>query len=254
VTIQAITCVLQWWTLKQSARRDGIKPNWKECWTERGTLLGFSVPALINSSLNAPVNWLCITLLLNYGGGFPEMGLLQVANVWFLAVLFVSGKLAQVYFPLLEELISQGEDGQAQRLVWKFVRYNAAAFSFGALAITLLARFILQAYGPQYAAAAPALVITAWTAAVVAASQPFAVFLVVKSRMWQVVLTSVVWASLNGILAWSLVAHGAVGITAARLAAYIGSSALVISLATHLLKSGSATNTSIPTFAQSEAA
>ncbi len=88
----------------------------------------------------------------------------------------------------------------------------------------------------------------------VATSQPLAVFLVVKSRMWQVVLTSVVWASLNIPLAWSLVAHGAVGITIARLAAYIGSSALVICLATYLLKSGSATNTRIPTFAQSEAA
>jgi O-antigen/teichoic acid export membrane protein len=227
LSIQAIHLVLQSTSLKRCAEHHGIQLSWKGAWQERGTLLGFSIPALINSSLIAPINWLCVAMLVRIGGGYSQMGLLQVANTWFLALMFVPGKLAQVYFPMLEDLLASGDQPEAERVVWKLFRYNLVVFSAGALCVSLAAQFILKCYGAQYAEAAPALIVTAWTAAVVASNQPFTVFVITKSRMWSVAFCSAIWGILNLVMAYLLIDLGAMGVATARLISYVGFSVLI---------------------------
>jgi O-antigen/teichoic acid export membrane protein len=226
VVIQAATCLLQVAAIKRCCGVKGIAIEWKGCWVERWRLIRFSVPAFLSSSLNAPVNWLCIALLINYGGGYSQMGLLQIVNVWFLLLLFVPGKLAQVYFPLLEDLLSRGDQRGAQRLVWKIMGVCAVAFSAAALCITMLATVILNCYGPNYGDARGALIVTAWTGAFVAASQPLGILLLAMSRMWRVVLCSAIAAAGNLLAMFVLVDQGALGFAAARLIASVGSALL----------------------------
>jgi O-antigen/teichoic acid export membrane protein len=226
VVIQAATCLLQVAAIKRSCGARGIAIEWKGCWAERWRLIRISVPAFLSSSLNAPVNWLCVALLINYGGGYSQMGLLQIVNTWFLVLMFVPGKLAQVYFPLLESLLSRGDHRGAGRLVWKIMGTSAATFSAAALCITLLATVILSCYGPNYGDARAALIVTAWTGAFVATSQPLGIFLMAMSRMWHVVLCSAIAAAGNLLAMFVLVDQGALGFAAARLIASVGSAML----------------------------
>ncbi len=220
VVVQAVTAVAMVLALRPISKRHGLRPIWHGCFGECRTLLGFSLPALLNSSLIAPVNWLLVMLLVNYGGGYSELGLFQVANNWFLVLLFIPGKLSQVYYPLLEDLMAHGEPTQARTFVWKLMRLNFVVFGAFALGLTVVSRYILQCYGPEFVAARPALVMTMWTAVCVAVNQPLTAFGFAHSRMRQVTLCSLCWATVSITAFIELRNHGAAGAAAARLLGY----------------------------------
>jgi O-antigen/teichoic acid export membrane protein len=219
VVTQSASCVLQLVALRRSARAHGIRFEWGGCWSEHARIINVSVPAFISSSLNAPINWLCAALLINFGGGYAQLGLLQVVNTWFLAMMFIPGRLGQVYYPMLEELVAHGQSASAVRFLWKIIGISALLFGAAALCIHLSAGLILSFYGPQYADARLALVVTAWTAALAAAAQPLSIFVLAMSRMWSVVACSASAAAVTALATFLLVEDGALGFVLARLIA-----------------------------------
>jgi O-antigen/teichoic acid export membrane protein len=235
VVVQAIQVATMSFALWPIAKARGLRPIWRGCFGECGTLLGFSLAALVNSSLVAPVNWLLVTLVVNYGGGYGELGLFQVANTWFLVLLFVPGKLSQVYYPLIEELLARDETAQARAFVWKLIRMNFVLFGVFALVATVASRWILQCYGPEYLAARPALVLTVWTAVCVAATQPLTALVFAHSRMWQISLSTFCWAGVTLAMGVELLDYGATGAASARLTGYVVYAALMAAITLRLL-------------------
>lgn len=221
VIIQALNALAMLIALRPITKQHGLQPAWNGCIRECGTLLRFSVPALLNSSMIAPVNWLLVALLVNYGGGYSELGLFQVANNWFLVLLFVPGKLSQVYYPLLEDLMARGERAQARAFVWKLMRLNLIVFGAFAVGLSLVSGYILQCYGTEFLAARPALIITVWTAVCVAVHQPLTALVFAHSRMWQVTLSSLCWAVVSVVGCIELLPYGATGAATARGLGYL---------------------------------
>ena len=85
----------------------------------------------------------------------------------------------------------------------------------------------LQAVLDQYADARPALVVTVWTAVLVAIQQPLSTLAIVRSRMWHVANCSLLWAIMNIAMTYALLDHGAVGVAVGRLAAYASYAVLI---------------------------
>lgn len=235
VVVQAVQVVALALALRPIASDRGLRPQWHGCWSESGELLRFSLAALLNSLLVAPVNWILVIMIVRYGGGFGELGLFQVANNWFLVLLFLPGRLSQVYYPIIEDLLARGESRPARLLVLKLVRTNVAAF--GALAVigTLASNVILQWYGSEFLAARPTLILTLWTAVCVAASQPLTALVFAHSRMWQVTLCSLCWAAISLVTFARLLDYGASGATTARLLAYATYGILMAAISFRLL-------------------
>jgi O-antigen/teichoic acid export membrane protein len=246
VVAQALQAVALAVALRPILHERGLRPVWQGCWNECGELLRFALAALLNSSLVAPVNWLLVVMLVRYGGGYGELGLFQVANSWFLVLLFIPGKLSQVYYPLVEDLLARGESRTACSLIWKLVRLNATVF--GALAVlgTLASPLILHWYGPEFLPARPALVLTLWTAVCVAATQPLTALVFAHSRMWQVTLCSLCWAAVSIATFSQLLNYGATGAAAARLMGYGAHGALMAAVTLWFLRQPADPNQTAP--------
>lgn len=227
VIVQAANALATLSALRPVAEQHGLRPRWRGCFGECRTLLRFSVPALLNSALIAPVNWLLVTLLVNYGGGYSELGLFQVANNWFLVLLFIPGKLSQVYYPLIEDQLARGDLASARAFVGRLMRLNLVVFGVLALILTFVSQYILQCYGHEFLAARPALVITVWTAVCVAVTQPLTAFVFAHSRMWQVTLSSSCWAATTIVACVELLRYGATGVATARLLGYVAYTSLM---------------------------
>jgi O-antigen/teichoic acid export membrane protein len=235
VIVQAVQAAATAVALRPIALERGLRPKWRGCLGEYRTLLGFSLAALLNSSLVAPVNWVLVMLLVNYGGGYGELGLFQVANNWFLVLLFIPGKLSQVYYPLIEDLLARDEPAQARAFVWKLMRINVVVFGALAFVVTLASRMILHCYGPEFLVARPALILTVWTAVCVAVTQPLTALVFAHSRMWQVTLSSLCWAVATIVTCVELLEYGATGAATARLSGYGIYAALMAAITLWLL-------------------
>jgi O-antigen/teichoic acid export membrane protein len=224
-------------SLIRHCRANSVPLQGWSCWQEWRVLWEVSLPALLNSALFSPVNWMCVALLVNTAGGYAEMGTLNLVNVWFLLLMFLPGQLAQVYFPMIEQHLAAGNTLVARKLVWKSARLNLLVCTVVACGVSLLSGLILQAYGPEYASARWALVITVWTACVTGAQQPFAIYLVARSRLWLVFCCSIAWASTYYALSWALVGWGAEGIVVSRLISYFLYALISVGCGIHLLGS-----------------
>jgi O-antigen/teichoic acid export membrane protein len=232
---QLLLLVLNGASLFRHCRADGVPLQTRSCWKEWRVLWEVSLPALLNAALFSPVNWLCVTLLVNTTGGYAEMGTLNVVNVWFLLLMFLPGQLAQVYFPMIEQHLAAGNALAARQLVWKSARLNLLVCTVVACAVSLLSGLILQAYGPEYASARWALVLTVWTACVTGVQQPFAIYLVVRSRLWLVFCCSIAWGSTYYGLSLALADWGAEGIVVSRLLSYSLYAVISVAFGIHLL-------------------
>lgn len=244
VSTQVIYLLLYMGALRKVASDFQISFSLQGCWGERRVLSGFSFPILLNGLMHSPVNWLCIALLVNTVNGYSEMGILNVINIWFLSMLFLPGQLAQVYFPMLEQALSEGRTNEARKLLWKTVRLNALVCITVAGVITFFADTILLGYGPEYLDAKPVLILVVWTAVIAAIQQPFVILLVVRSKTWLVLCCSIAWATATFGISYALVEQGAMGITIARFCGYLFYALISLWCGTRLLSKFSSTQDS----------
>lgn len=236
VAAQGVSAALFYIQVRRTARAHGVPLAWRGCWQERGVLGSFSLPALVNSSLRSPVNWLCVALLVNQAGGYSQMGLLHAVNPWFLLLLFLPNQLANVYYPMFEDALARSDRDALRHLLRQSTRANLAVGAAIALTVGGGAEWIITWYGPEYRDAAQVMRITVVTGIVVAAQQPIAAYLVAACNMWLVTLCSVAWATACVGATYLLLDYGATGIAAARLAAYVVYAALVGAIGLRLVQ------------------
>jgi O-antigen/teichoic acid export membrane protein len=231
-----------------------VKVTLRGSWAERGLLASFSLPALLNSSLRSPVNWLCIAMLVNQPGGYAEMGLLHAVNPWFLLLMFLPGQLANVYYPMFEDALARGNRAELRQLVWKSMRLNSVVCAALAAAIAAWAEGVLDFYGPGYGKGTWVLRLSMLTGLVIAVSQPLSAYLVSVANMWVVTACSAAWAAVFVIASYALLPYGARGVAGARFLGYAAYAVLVVALALRMLRQSPAVKNAVVTRPLPEAA
>jgi O-antigen/teichoic acid export membrane protein len=236
IVVQASTAALQSLALRRVAAASGIVVALRGCWAERHLLASFSLPALINSSLISPVNWICMAMLVNQADGYAQMGLLHAVNPWFLLLMFLPGQLASVYFPMFEDAIGRGDDHEVRRLMRKSLQLNLLVCATLAAGMATAAEGLLAWCGPDYREGAWVLRVAMLTGLVIAAQQPLGAYLVSTANMWLVTACSAAWAAVFVAASHALLSYGALGVAAGRLLGYVVYAALVAALAVASLR------------------
>lgn len=217
IAVQALSTIFLAVAVRRVTRASGAAITLRGSWAERGLLASFSLPALVNSSLRSPVNWLCIAMLVNQPGGYAEMGLLHAVNPWFLLLMFLPGQLANVYFPMFEDALARGRRDEVRRLMWRSMQLNLLVCAALAAVVAVWAEGVLAWYGPGYGEGTWVLRVSVLTGLVIAVQQPLSAYLVSVATMWAVTACSVAWAAAFIVASYGLLSYGALGVAGARL-------------------------------------
>ena len=144
----------------QSARRSaglptGVHPA-QAHWT---TLLRFSIPALISSSLTLPAALIGTILLTRQPAGVAEVGLFSAASRWSFAVLFIPTAVSRIVLPMLANLDGLGNRSDFRRIFLANVATSSLAVAVPAVTLILLANPIMGLLGADYRMGGPVLMV-----------------------------------------------------------------------------------------------
>jgi O-antigen/teichoic acid export membrane protein len=207
--------------VRSLARRDSIAIGLRGWWREQRVLWTFSLPAMAQGVMVAPVTWAASALLVNQPGGFAENGALSAANQWYGAVMFLPNALGSAIFPVLSERIGQKDLTGARKVLKAGVALNAAVVVPIILAGSIASPWIMGMYGKGFGGAWPVLVVVLVTSGVVAVTNPVGSVLAASGRVWLAFLMNSGWAAVFLGATVALVNRGALGVASARLIGYI---------------------------------
>ena len=90
--------------LLEKCRVARVRVHFFGAWGESRILSEICLPAVLANTAAGPVMWFTNTMLVNQPSGYAEMGVLNAANQWRTAILFLPGLIGQVVLPLLSSL------------------------------------------------------------------------------------------------------------------------------------------------------
>jgi len=220
----AVACAMNVFVLRNVMKRHQVPLSLRTSVSEMPVLWKFSLPTALGGILSAPVYWACNAMLVNQSGGYAEMGILNAANQWWAAVLFLPGVLGQVVLPIMTERLSTQRQGQVWRLLRASVSANLLIILPFVLSGSILSRRIMASYGVQFAAGSLTLVVLILTAGIQSLQVPVFNLIIAMGRMWTNLWLLLLWSAVLLALSTIFVRWGAIGIASARMLSYILSS------------------------------
>lgn len=221
------TAALARGALHAQCRRQGV-PVWRRPRRQEARVLfGFSLPALLSSSMNVPFSWLAATILVRRPGGYREMGLYSAANQWRLLIAFLPGVLERSALPVLSSLAAAGDASRFRRLLWTHMAAAAGGAALLAAPVSLAAPQVMGLYGEGFRQGWPLVPLLAGAAVLAAANSAVGTAMVSRNQVWRAALYNAIWGVtlLAGALVW-IPPYGARGLALALLAAYVVQTAL----------------------------
>jgi O-antigen/teichoic acid export membrane protein len=246
VLTMAFTCVMNFLVLQRAAKQRDIRITLRSSRQEWPLLWTFTLPTLLGAILTAPVYWACNAMLVNRPGGYAEMGILNAANQWYVAVLFVPGVLAQVLLPIITERLSQQQREHSRRLLRASIIANGVIAAVIVTVGGIFSPVIMRFYGAQFAGAWPTLVAVLLAAGLQTLQTPIYDFMIAKGRMWTILWLNAAWAATILAMTALLVRWGAFGVASARLLAYIATVCWISVIAYRLLASKTNLQSQLP--------
>jgi O-antigen/teichoic acid export membrane protein len=217
----AVNCVFSHLALRREAGAAGVPLSARLQPDQWGVLWRFSLPSVLCNAIFGPVNWACGALLVNHRNGYAEMGVFNVTLTWFNAVSFLPGVLAQVLLPLLSSQAAGADHSSQNKIVALAVKANAIAVGPIAALIACASLPIMSFYGLGFREGWATLVVTVFTAAILAVQTPLIYAITASGRMWALFFMYVSYSALYLALTFALVGWGSLGLATARFVAYI---------------------------------
>lgn len=221
--------------LRKEARRHGVPLTFKNCRAESSILWRFSLPAVVSSSMLAPVNWACNALLVNRSDGYDEMGILSAAHQWYALLLFLPSLLGSVVLPIISERLGQEDVRQSSRTMSLAIKVNALLVLPIVLSISVASPYIMGLYGESFRGGWPVLIIVLLTAGMTTIQSPVGQIITASGKMWIGCAMNMGWAAVFVLGTVLLVGNGALGLAVARAIAYAVHAVWVFSFARHIL-------------------
>jgi len=156
-----------------------------------------------------PVTWLANTILVNQRGGYDEMGMLNAANQWGTAAMFLPGILLQVALPLLSTSADQSEGDSTFTRVFESTQNVTVALVFPLMTLIMfLSDVIVRLYGESFASGGPVVVAVAFTVAIMAVGAATGPLIQAKGRMWLGFGINVSWGVITLLFVWLTAQRG----------------------------------------------
>lgn len=218
----ALNCGLNFFAVRREASVSGIAICFKNFRKRWSLLWEFGVPGTLSGFISGPVGWISSTALVRQPRGYAEMGIYNATNSWFQAVAFLPDLLAQVLLPILSSFHAAKDDRGTNRALALATWTNVVIVVPVIIVGSLLSRFIMGLYGPEFVRGWPVMVLTMVSAGVLMVQGPINNHLIAASRMWVYFWAHILWGGVFLASTFLLVpVHGATGLAAARLIAYI---------------------------------
>lgn len=216
----ALSCLLNHFALRNRIRENNIPLGYARNGKEWSILWQFSLPAFLSGIMVGPVNWLCSALIVNQPHGYAEMGILNAANQWRNAILFLPAVFGQVLVPLLTEKISLKDGTSARKILYYSMTANALILSPIVLAGCFFSSHIMSAYGRDFSGSWATLIIVLVTAGLLAVQTPVGQVIAASGKMWLGFLMNVGWAAVTILATVLLLRKGALGLAIGQLVGY----------------------------------
>jgi O-antigen/teichoic acid export membrane protein len=200
--------------LRAETARYGIRVSPRHAWHEASVLFRFVAPAVLNGLLVFPSIWLSNTFLAGQANGDVEMGLFGAANSFRILVLFLPNILGNVSMSLLNNQRGALSERGVRRVFWTNLIATAGIVLTGSWTLALSGRWLLGAFGLEFGAAYPVLLILMLST--LPETMAIAMLQLIQSRervwlaLWAIVLPC--YAVLLGVAYWLTPHYGARGL------------------------------------------
>jgi len=184
-------------------------------------LVSFSLPAFLTTMIAGPVYWGCNALLANQPDGYNELGVFNAANQWYAAVAFLPGLLTTAALPVLSERYGAKDSAGNARIMKGLMWLTAAVVLPLVVALSLLSAVIMRGYGEAFEKGYLTLILSVATAGAQTITTPCWYVIMASGRMWVCFVMNCGWSALLLIGTLCLIRHGAAGVAAARLIAFV---------------------------------
>ena len=142
----------------RNTRRFHVRYSFRQSYKELPILWQSNLPIFLSATVYGFALWLAEIMLVMQPNGKAELGIYYVAMSYQLVIIFVPQVLQSVFFPVISELNSNGNNGQ----YWHVVKKNwLIQFGYSTVACTpflLFPSFFMGLAGKDYAKEWPALV------------------------------------------------------------------------------------------------
>ena len=232
----AVTVLVYGLAVAAVTRQEGILVRYATAFREWRILFSFSMPATFSNLLLTPVAWITSAIVANQPHGLSELGLFSAANQWRNAIVLLASSAGAVLFPVFSHLHHTGRKRALARTFWTSLAAVAASSLAAALALSLLAPWIMRAYGSEFGHASRLLVLMVAAGALSALLNVAGQVIAGVGRMWLGFGLTAVWAATLVGTALALRSRGALGLSLAYLAAYLVHLLLALGCAQRLLR------------------
>lgn len=215
------TVVLTRWYVVKEWRRYRLRLCWRDARTEWRVLLDFSLPTFLSGMLVGPVLWGAGALLAHRPDGYVELGVYNAANQWQQAVQLLPGLMGTALLPVLSDKCGSGDWRGSLSVVRKMMKMVAWTVLPMAGLLSLASPWIMRGYGESFVSGYGALIISVFTAALLAIMVPIGHFITASGRMWIGFWMNAGWGAAMLVASWWMVRWGAEGLAGARLVAYL---------------------------------
>lgn len=207
--------------LRREAHLHQVPFTLRGCTQEWPVIWRFSLPAAIASAMVGPVNWICNAMLVNQPNGYDEMGIYNAANQWFAMLMFLPGILGSVVLPLLSNQMGENNTFQSKRTLTLAIKVNFLIVFPLVLIFGIGSPYIMGLYGEGFSSGWVTLIFVIITAGIVAVNAPVGQLIAASGKMWIGMYMNFGWAIVFIAANYLLVKYGAMGVSTARLLAYL---------------------------------
>ncbi len=220
---EALSAGVLWLAVRSARRIAGLPSGVQAERVHWSTLLRFSIPALLSSSLTLPASLIGTILLTQQAGGISEMGLYSAASRWSFAVLFIPTAVSRIVLPMLANLDGSGDRFAFRRIFFANVATSSVAVAVPSLALILLAGPVMGLLGADYRMGSTVLIVLLLAALPITLNEVIGQVMVSTGSIYWRLTFDVILAGLLIGLAFVLIPRwDAVGLAASQLIAYSG--------------------------------
>lgn len=217
----AITTIAGSILVHAEARRRGISLVYLPRMAELSEVWSFSIPSLLTGLLCVPPAWAVGALFSRQPDGYGEVGVFNVAVRWRDLLQFLPTMVSGVALPIMAQLFGTNNRSSFRRVAGLQVLLNVGLVAAMVMAMLPFAGPLMGVFGQGFAGHFSVLVLALLTAIPIALTNAVATVVMAAGKAWWTATGSAIWGATLLAATPLAVHHGAAGLAACYLTAYV---------------------------------